>query len=80
MFADSPAKKESWKVIEFLSSNKQNLEWAKVVGVLPPGRHTLSTQNIPFLNSIVNSFTGGQVFISEIFFVKTSPVLEESLT
>jgi membrane protease subunit (stomatin/prohibitin family) len=46
----------------------------KVVGVLPPGRHTLSTQNIPFLNSIVNSFTGGQVFISEIFFVKTSPV------
>jgi membrane protease subunit (stomatin/prohibitin family) len=46
----------------------------KVVGVLPPGRHTLSTQNIPFLNSIVNSFTGGQVFISEIYFVKTSPV------
>jgi len=46
----------------------------KVVGVLPPGRHTLSTQNIPFLNNIVNSFTGGQVFISEIFFVKTSPV------
>ncbi len=46
----------------------------KVVGVLPPGRHTLSTQNIPFLNSIVNNFTGGQVFISEIYFVKTSPV------
>lgn len=35
MFADSPAKKESWKVIEFLSNNKQNLEWAKIVGVLP---------------------------------------------
>ena len=46
----------------------------RVVGVLPPGRHTLQTQNIPFLNSIVTSFTGGQVFISEIFFVKTSPV------
>ncbi len=46
----------------------------KVVGVLPPGRHTLSTQNIPFLNNIVNSFTGGNVFISEIYFVKTSPV------
>ena len=43
-------------------------------GVLPPGRHTLSTQNIPFLNNIVNKFTGGDVFISEIFFVKTSPV------
>ncbi len=45
-----------------------------VIGVLPPGRHTLQTQNIPFLNQIVNNFTGGQVFISEIFFVKTSPV------
>ena len=46
----------------------------QVVGVLPPGRHTLQTQNIPFLNQIVNNFTGGQVFISEIFFVKTSPL------
>ena len=46
----------------------------KVVGVLPPGRHTLSTQNIPFLNNIVNKFTGGDVFISEIYFTKTSPV------
>ena len=46
----------------------------RVVGVLPPGRHTLQTQNIPFLNAIVNNFTGGQVFISEIFFVKTTPV------
>lgn len=46
----------------------------RVVGVLPPGRHTLSTQNIPFLNNLVNKFTGGDVFISEIYFVKTSPV------
>ncbi len=46
----------------------------KVVGVLPPGRHTMSTQNIPFLNNLVNKFTGGDVFISEIFFVKTSPL------
>ena len=46
----------------------------RVVGVLPAGRHTLQTQNIPFLNQIVNNFTGGQVFISEIFFVKTTPV------
>jgi len=45
-----------------------------VVGVLPPGRHTMSTQNIPFLNNLVNKLTGGDVFISEIFFVKTSPV------
>ncbi len=35
MFADSAAKKESWKVMEHLLANKQNLGWAKVVGVLP---------------------------------------------
>jgi membrane protease subunit (stomatin/prohibitin family) len=46
----------------------------RVQGVLPPGRHTLSTQNIPFLNNLINKFTGGDVFISEIYFVKTSPV------
>jgi membrane protease subunit (stomatin/prohibitin family) len=44
------------------------------IGQLPPGRHTLQTQNIPFLGQIVSNFTGGNVFISEIFFVKTSPV------
>jgi hypothetical protein len=43
-------------------------------GWLPAGRHTLQTQNIPFLNNLVNKFTGGDVFIAEIFFVKTQPV------
>ncbi|MFO0757635.1 MAG: SPFH domain-containing protein [Byssovorax sp.] len=43
-------------------------------GYLPPGRHTLQTQNIPFLNNLINSFTGGNVFIAEIFFVKMQPV------
>ena len=46
----------------------------RVVGVLPPGRHTLSSQNIPFLNTIVTQFTGGNLFIAEVFFVKTQPV------
>jgi len=46
----------------------------RVVGVLPPGRHTLSTQNIPFLNGLVNQYTGGNLFISELFFVRTQPV------
>jgi membrane protease subunit (stomatin/prohibitin family) len=46
----------------------------RVVGVLPPGRVTLQSQNIPFLNSLVTNFTGGQVFIAEVFFVKTAPV------
>ena len=46
----------------------------RYVGHLPPGRHTLQTQNIPFLNNIINNFTGGDVFIAEIFFVKMQPV------
>jgi membrane protease subunit (stomatin/prohibitin family) len=46
----------------------------RVVGVLPPGRVTLQTQNIPFLNALVTNFTGGQVFIAELYFVKTTPV------
>jgi membrane protease subunit (stomatin/prohibitin family) len=44
------------------------------MGVLPPGRVTLQSQNIPFLNNLITSYTGGNVFIAEIFFVKTSPV------
>ena len=45
------------------------------MGILPGGqRHTLSTQNIPFLGHFINQFTGGNVFIAEIFFVKTQPV------
>lgn len=43
-------------------------------GYLPPGRHTLQSQNIPFLNSLITSFTGGNVFIAEIFFVKMQPL------
>jgi len=46
----------------------------KVQGVLPAGRHTLHSQNIPFLNNLITSYTGGNVFIAEIFFVKTSPL------
>jgi membrane protease subunit (stomatin/prohibitin family) len=46
----------------------------KVQGVLGPGRVTLQSQNIPFLNNLITSFTGGNVFIAEIFFVKTAPV------
>ena len=46
----------------------------RVMGVLPPGRVTLQSQNIPFLNSLITSYTGGQVFIAEVYFVKTAPV------
>jgi len=46
-------------------------------GLLSAGRHTLDTQNIPFLNGIVDKFTGGNVFISELFFVTISPIYNE---
>jgi membrane protease subunit (stomatin/prohibitin family) len=46
----------------------------RVQGVLPPGRVTLQSQNIPFLNGLITNYTGGQVFIAEVFFVKTAPV------
>ncbi|MFT4649434.1 MAG: membrane protease subunit (stomatin/prohibitin family) [Glaciecola sp.] len=41
----------------------------KVQGLLEPGRHTLDSSNIPFLSNLVDSFTGGNVFVTEVFFV-----------
>jgi membrane protease subunit (stomatin/prohibitin family) len=41
------------------------------VGSLPPGRHTLDGNNIPFLGQLVSKFTGGDVFICWVFFVNT---------
>jgi len=37
-------------------------------------RHTLSAQNIPFLSNLVDSFTGGNVFVTDLFFVTMRPV------
>lgn len=44
------------------------------IAALPPGRHTLSTQNIPFLNNFVISFTGGNIFQAEVYYVTTRPI------
>jgi len=41
----------------------------KVVAILDAGRHTLDSANLPFLSNLVDSFTGGNVFIAEVFFV-----------
>lgn len=41
----------------------------KVVETLGPGRHTLDSANLPFLSNLVDSFTGGNLFIAEVFFV-----------
>jgi membrane protease subunit (stomatin/prohibitin family) len=41
----------------------------KFVGRLDAGRHTLETQNIPFLSVLMDSFTGGNVLMAEVWFV-----------
>jgi membrane protease subunit (stomatin/prohibitin family) len=41
----------------------------KPVGLVPPGRHTLETSNIPFLSNFIDSFTGGNVLMAEVFFI-----------
>ncbi|RKH18147.1 SPFH domain-containing protein [Corallococcus sp. CA047B] len=43
----------------------------KVEGKLGPGRHSLDTSNIPFLGKLIEGFTGGNMFMAEIFFVST---------
>ena len=43
----------------------------KYVGTFSAGRHTLDASNIPFLGQLVDKFTGGNVFICEVFFVTT---------
>src|SRR5690606_3897500 len=35
----------------------------KIAGILKPGRHTLESSNLPFLSNLVDSFTGGNVFV-----------------
>ena len=40
-------------------------------GQLAPGRHTMETSNIPFLDQLVDWGTGGNLWIAEIFFVTT---------
>jgi membrane protease subunit (stomatin/prohibitin family) len=41
----------------------------KFVGRLDAGRHTLETQNIPFLSVLMDSFTGGNVLMAEVWFI-----------
>ena len=41
----------------------------KIVKTMDAGRYTLDSANLPFLSNLVDSFTGGDVFIAEVFFV-----------
>lgn len=42
----------------------------QLVGKLGPGgRHTLDANNVPFISRLLEKFTGGNLFIAEIYFV-----------
>src|SRR5216683_8125790 len=43
----------------------------KVEGKLGPGRHNLDANNVPFVSRLLEKFTGGNLFIAEVFFVST---------
>ena len=43
----------------------------KFVGQLAPGRHSVESGNIPFIDQIVDWGTGGNLWIAEIYFVTT---------
>jgi membrane protease subunit (stomatin/prohibitin family) len=41
----------------------------KIEGKLGPGRHNLDTNNVPFISRLLEKFTGGNLFIAEVYFV-----------
>ena len=40
-------------------------------------RHTLSSENIPFLGSILDKFTGGGIFVTDLYFVTMKPMYDQ---
>lgn len=42
-----------------------------IKGSLGPGRHTLSSDNVPFLGMLIDYATGGNLYIAEVYFVTT---------
>ena len=40
-------------------------------------RHTLSSQNIPFLGQIIDKVTGGNIFVTDLFFVTMKPIYNQ---
>lgn len=46
----------------------------QVAGVLGPGLHSLDSNNIPFLSTLLEKVTGGDLFIAEVYFVSTREI------
>jgi membrane protease subunit (stomatin/prohibitin family) len=43
----------------------------QIMGLLPPGQHTLDAKELPFLGMFVDWATGGNAFKAEIYFIHT---------
>ena len=43
----------------------------QIMGILPPGQHTLDAKELPFLGMFVDWASGGNAFKAEIYFVGT---------
>lgn len=65
MFAQCTVRADEWAVFS---------KEGRPAGTLAPGRTSLSTQNIPFLSNFVDQYTGGNIFMTDLFFVKQTPV------
>ena len=39
-------------------------------------RHTLTTENVPFLNRLLDKLTGGNVFVTDLYFVTMRPLYD----
>jgi hypothetical protein len=64
MFAQVTVNADEWGVFS---------KEGRPVGTLDAGRSTLSTQNIPFLSNFIDQYTGGNLFTTDLFFVKRTP-------
>jgi membrane protease subunit (stomatin/prohibitin family) len=40
-------------------------------------RHTLSSENIPFLGRVIDKLTGGDVYVTDLFFVTLRPIFDQ---
>jgi membrane protease subunit (stomatin/prohibitin family) len=43
----------------------------QVIGVMPPGRHDVDANELPFLGTIIDHFTDGNAYRAELYFVGT---------
>jgi hypothetical protein len=64
MFAQCTVRADEWAVFA---------KEGRPAGTLDAGRHTLSAASIPFLSNLIDSVTGGNILLSELFFVKRTP-------